>query len=186
MQAGMKLESFDMAEVADPGPNPDYENGYAAGFADATTVAAAADERLRQDLVQALTDMTFTYREAQQDIMESLRGLITALIQSILPHCITESVTRQIVDLVLATQTATSSKTITVHVHPDQLCAVQGATAEIGEIVTVMTDASLTPNAAWIGQAGAETYLDMDQLLAEISAILTSLTDYDQRKIQNG
>lgn len=186
MRAKVMLESFDPADMADPGPNRDYDDGYTAGFAAATAAADAADQRLRQDLVQTLTDMTFTYREAQQDVMDSLRGLIMALVETILPHCIAKSVTPRIVDLVIARHQANPALAITLHVHPDQLRAVQAATAEISEIVTVAMDASLTPNAAWIGQADSETYLDMDQLLTDITSAMSNLTDYDQRIIQNG
>jgi flagellar assembly protein FliH len=186
MRTRMTLESFDPAEMADEGPSPDYQDGYRAGFTAATDAANDAADRLSHDLVQTLTDMTFTYREAQQDVMESLAVLVSALVDSVLPHCVAAGMTRQIADLILVRHSADQGKGITVHVHPSQLRAVRDATAEIGDIVIISPDPSLTPHTAWIGQGGVATFLDMDGHLAEIDTVLSNLIDCEKRIMRNG
>jgi flagellar assembly protein FliH len=182
----VNLESFDMDQIADPGPSQDYDDGYAAGVAAATEAANAAADSLSQDLVQALSDMVFTYREAQQDVMESLRSLIAALVETVLPTCADLGVARQIADLVMDRHLENQTDTITVHVHPDQQRPVQQATAEIAARVTILADPTLTPHAAWIGQAGMDNSLDLDRCLAEIRQILASLYQDTHRNEANG
>ncbi|MBR2573316.1 MAG: hypothetical protein IKE14_03195 [Loktanella sp.] len=180
------LESFDMAEIPDPGPSEDYHDGYAAGFAAATDAANADADRLNHDLVQTLSDMNFTYREAQQDVMESLGGLIQALIETILPTCADLGVARQIADLVMAQHSENQAEAIVVHVHPDQQRPVQDATADIAPRVTILADPTLSPHAAWIGQAGMDRSFDLDRCLADIRQILASLYPDTQRNNANG
>ncbi|WP_019955531.1 hypothetical protein [Yoonia vestfoldensis] len=186
MRGSFSLESFDMTKVADPGPSQDYHDGYAAGFEAATDAANADADRLSQDLVQSLTDMTFTYREAQRDVMESYGSLVTALVDFVLPQCVKLGITQQIADLVMARHAADQGDAIIVHVHPAQLRPVREATAAIGARVSVVADATLTPHAAWIGQAAGDTYLDMDRCLADIAQILSSLQHQNHRISENG
>jgi flagellar biosynthesis/type III secretory pathway protein FliH len=186
MAGVINLESFDVDEITDLGPHQDYDDGYAAGFAAATDAANLAADNLSHDLVQALSDMTFTYREAQQDVMESLRSLIEALVETILPTCASLGVAGQIADIVMARHMENQTETIMVHVHPDQQHAVQDATADIAPRVTILVDPTLSPHAAWIGQAGMNSFFDIDRCLADIRQILGSLYQDTQRNNANG
>lgn len=180
------LESFDMPEVADTGPSEAYHDGYAAGFAAATEAADRAEDRLRNDLVQAVSDMTFTYREAQQDVMQSLAGLIEMLVETVLPACVSLGSARQIADVVMARYTANRDDMILVHVNPLQERPVAQATADIAARVKIVGDATLSPHAAWIGQGGADAYVDLDGCLADVTEILSSLFHESQRNSANG
>ncbi|WP_322891183.1 MULTISPECIES: hypothetical protein [unclassified Yoonia] len=182
----VSLESFDMPPVADPGLNEAYQDGYEAGFAAATDAANVAADRLRSDLVQTLSDMAFTYREAQQDVMESLTGLIEALVETVLPSCVDLGIARQIADLVVDHQTANQGETIVVHVHPSQQHPVAQATADIAARVTIVADPTLSPHAAWVGQAGVDTHLDMDRCLSDIRQILGLINHDNHRSSANG
>lgn len=180
------LESFDRPEVAETGPSEAYQDGYAAGFAAATDVAARAEDGLKNDLVQMLSDMTFTYREAQQDVMQSLAGLIEELVQTVLPVCVGLGTARKIADLIMARYTENLGETISVHVHPSQHEPVTRATTDIAAQVTIIGDATLSPHAAWIGQGGVDIHVDLDGCLADITEIVGFLYQDSQRNSANG
>lgn len=186
MGSVVNLESFDMQQTADNGPTAAYQDGYDAGYAAATEAANYAADQLRSDLVQTLSDMTFTYREAQQDVMASFASLIQTLVETVLPTCVDLGLARQIADLVMDRQAANHGETVVVHVHPSQQHPVAQATADIAARITIMADATLSPHAAWIGNAGGDTYLDMDICLAEIAELLSSLHHDNQRNSANG
>ena len=167
------LEAFDSPEVADTGPSEAYHDGYAAGFAAATEAADRAEDRLRNDPVQAVSHMPFTYREAQPDVLQILAGLSLGS-------------ARQIADVVMARYKANRDDMILVHVNPLQERPVAQATADIAARVKIISDATLSPHAAWIGQAGADAYVDLDGCLADITEILSSLFHESQRNSANG
>lgn len=186
MRRPVSLEAFDLIDTADPGPNADYENGYAAGLVAGQQAAQVKSDHLRHELVQSLTDISFTYHAARHEILSSLRPLVTALSETILPHCVAQGFAGQLADLIVTRFDCGISDAICVHVHPDQRASLQNVTATMTGTVTVKADATLTLHAAWIGQGQAETYLDMDRHLAAISDLLSNIPATDQRITANG
>lgn len=187
MMAGLlNLEAFDAAELSDTGPSEEYHKGYAAGHNAGYDAACAQADALRRDLAQTLMDISFTYNEARHDVLSSLAVLVTALTDTILPHCVAQGFARQVADLVLTRFTPGAEDGICIHVHPDQVTALQSVTDAIPGGVAVIADPTLPPHAAWIGQGQVETYLDMDAHLARISELLSNISPIDQRNTANG
>ena len=186
MQAMLALESFADDPPPDPGLAAAYDAGFRAGVAQGRQDAMQEGTGLQAELVQNLSDLAFTYQEARQDIMQSLDPLVRALIHSVLPHCVKTGFADQIADLVLRTCGPDCDQALTVHVHPDQCAAVTAATLPIASLVHVCEDPCLTPQAAWIGQAGAEIQIDMDRHLAAITALLANLSASENRITPHG
>ena len=68
----VELESFDSAPSAPAGPSGDYQRGYEDGQEDATHAAQSGEAALQADLVQAVSDLEFTYEEARSEVMRAL------------------------------------------------------------------------------------------------------------------
>jgi flagellar biosynthesis/type III secretory pathway protein FliH len=186
MRKFLALEEFDTADDTDQSCDQTFQDGFTAGYLAGQSAAQSAAEQLTQELVQSLTDTAFTYQEARHDVITSLAAVLAAVAAQVLPHCVAQGFDQQIAQLIHQRITENSPVPMLVHVHPSQVAALRKAIMPIAATVQVTADASLTPHAAWIGQAGSELHLDMDQLLADISDILANLTDQPDRSVENG
>jgi flagellar biosynthesis/type III secretory pathway protein FliH len=181
------LESFaDADTLPAQAPSPDHAAAYAEGYAAAMDDIAATNDRLEAELVQTLSDMAFTYRAARQDVIDALEPLVQTLIQSVLPHCITNGFADQIAAAVLQDFTDQAGSAVRVNIHPDQLAPVRNATRQLAADVLIAADPHLSRHAAWIGSARGEVSFDMDRHLAAITALLANLSTQQQEVAQNG
>lgn len=186
MLAALKLESFGDDQLEEAAANAEYENGYTAGYEAAQQAAAQEADRLTAELVQALSDMSFTYSEARQDFILSLGNLVTALTSSVLPHCVASGFAGQVADLIMQTFASQNNAAIRVNVHPEQVAALTAATDQISALVSVVGDPRLTRHMAWIGQDGTEIQVDMDRHLTEITDLLRNLSPQHNGTAQHG
>ena len=93
------LEDFGVADAQDPGlstqmplPVSDtaahdaaYEQGYSAGWDDATGAGSEEQARIGASFARALQDMTFTYHDARAQVIDQLEPLLRAMITDLLP-----------------------------------------------------------------------------------------------------
>lgn len=181
MSHALSLESFEAALTEDTGPSADYDQGYQDGLAAGTAAAEGDAQALHAAFVQAVSDIDFTYAEARGQVLEALNPLLNMIAEKILPHCVESGFASQLAVMLQDAAAADSSGTIVLHVHPDQHTAVSAALDGLPYSITVATDPALDQHAAWIRQGRTETLLDMDQLLARISDILSAVHNPENR-----
>ncbi|MEJ6403202.1 hypothetical protein [Yoonia sp. 2307UL14-13] len=182
--SGLALESFEAA-LNDDGHGPDFNQGYAEGFA-AGEAAAKADGAILDDrLVQNVADLSFTYLAARMQIFKSLEPLFDAIAERLLPHCVQTGFPKQIAHMLLQNADA-ALPPATLHLHPDTVSAVVAAVKDVPLDIKIATDPHLTPHAAWIGQAGQEVRIDMDRALADIKEILAAISTAEEESEHYG
>lgn len=182
---GLALESFEEALQQSDAPSPDYDLGYAEGFA-AGQAAAKADGAILDDrLVQNVADLSFTYLAARMQIFKALEPMFTAIAERLLPHCVQMGFPTQIADMFLQNADAALAPA-TLHLHPDTVPAVTTALKDVSLEIKIASDPHLTPHAAWIGQAGEEALIDMDRALADIKEILAAISTAEEESEHYG
>ncbi len=183
------LEPFDLAAFpsVDAAPSKDWQAGHLAGMADGLAQAGAHQSALRDDVAQALIDITFTYAEARNQILASLGPLFQSVMDRILPEIAKEALLPHIVDRLIAAARADSGAPMRIAVHPAAragLVASLPATPPLPLVIEV--DAALGPGQVVLRHQQTETTLDLDGLVQGMRAILAALFDETERKIQNG
>ena len=186
MQHGLSFERFDQAAVTDHGPSQDFHDGYALGLVAGQDAARAEADQLRRDVAQSLNAIACTYDVARGDVLASFDRLMMALTATVLPHCVAHGFGQQITDLVVNRFADDIGAEITIHVHPDQVASVQNAVSAAAGSFKVTADPTLSPFAAWIGRAQDEIYLDLDQMLADITQLLSNVSTQNQRMTPHG
>lgn len=177
----LTLESFDDTDIAEAVENRGYDDGYAEGYAAGLQTARVEQATLTEECVQALNAIDFTYAEAQRQMLDALQPLLRDLAEKVLPHCVANGFAGQIAALISNAIEQSAGTTLTLHVHPDQQTAIATAAHTTTANIVVTADESLSPHAAWIKHAGSEAFLDMDGLLAAITAILSAIEDTNDR-----
>ncbi len=182
----VELESFDSAPSAPAGPSGDYQRGYEDGQEDATHAAQSGEAALQADLVQAVSDLEFTYEEARSEVMRALGPFLETLISTILPHCVSNGFVSQIMSILRDAAAVDLVDAPTIMVHPSQQQAVAQALESWPANLSVGVDDSLNPYAAWLRLAPEETLLDLDHLMAEISTLIGAATIPNERQESHG
>lgn len=182
----LSLESFETVLAEETGPSTDYNAGYQDGFAAAQAEVQADFTACQNALVQAIGDMQFTYAEAHSEILRGLVPLFTALVTKIVPQCVSDSFLPQLVDLLTSQARDEIAGIPTLSVHPERADSLRSILVDVMPDVRIISDPTLTPNAALISFCERETRIDADQLLMRVTTILNNITDTPNRTNQHG
>jgi flagellar biosynthesis/type III secretory pathway protein FliH len=172
------LEPFDAPpSLADPPKvSEDWLDGHAAGFAAAQASRDERETSLRNEAIQAIMDMDFTYAEARSQVLRSLVPLLDSLVTQFLPALSRQTTVPTIVDMIMSAAWEDSKAPMVVHLHPDVLPSLQDAFPGSPSFsVALLADETLSPGQAILLHREAETLLDLDGILARIKAIHTSV-----------
>ena len=161
-------------EPARPEDLPGYEDGYAAALA----ATAARQSQLSQEVVQAISDITFGFAEARLHVMASLQPLFRILIDKILPGSLPDSFRAHVVARLVEAARTDISRPFDLALNPQQVAAVSNILPPtLAPLLTLSADPRLSPHAAAIRQGDLETALDHDALLADVTEALVTLFD---------
>ncbi|SFR51934.1 hypothetical protein SAMN04488005_2489 [Yoonia tamlensis] len=179
MAQQLALESFEHG--LDSADSAEFETGYQEGYAAALAVANEEKSARDDAFIQAITDIEFSYSEAQTQILEMLSPLFTAVIEKLLPRISVESFGLLLIQTIHEAAQIDTAKMPVIHLHPSQRQNAQNLAREHGLEIVIEDDPDLSPQAAWIGQGKTETYLDLDGLLAQTRATLSAISDVNRR-----
>jgi len=182
----LSLESFDAPAKTETSDDAIYQAGFLAGIAEAERRAEGDQTTLRAGLVQAVSDLQFTYVEAQTDFLASLRPLMAAIPKSVLPACVEAAFCAQITDLLSEAANGLAGHRMAITVHPSAFQSVQAALAENAAPVALDQDPTLSPNAIWVGRSDSESMIDLDALSHSIQDVLSAITVIDAKRERNG
>lgn len=164
-----------------------YENGFQAGAADA--VAAAADDhaRLSADLVSALQDMSFGFHEASAHIMTNVAPVLRAMVDSVLPRFMSQSVGHTILEAVEPLIADATKQPIQVMISPGDADAVRQVIGESADVpFVIVEDPAMQTGCAHLSAGDSERQIDISGVLDRIGAAVDAVTDMNTRKIANG
>lgn len=173
------LEPFDKpVEVTEVETiSQDWHDGHAAGFAAGQAVLESHENRLREDIVQAILDLNFTYAEARTQVLASLAPLLNRVVSQVLPALSREMTLPHIVEMMMDAARRDSAAPMDVHVHPDVLPALQTVwPAAPGTVIRLAADPALAPGQALMRHQETETLLDLDGVLHRVRDIFATLT----------
>lgn len=182
----LSLESFETTLAKETGPSTEYNAGYQDGLAAAQAQVQVDLSECQNALVQAIGDMQFTYAEAHSEILRGLVPLFTALVTKIVPQCVSDSFLPQLVDLLTLQARDEIAGIPTLSVHPDRAASLQSILVGVMPDVRIISDSTLTLNAALVSFCQRETRIDADQLLMRVTTILNNITDTSNRSNQHG
>lgn len=189
MTHSILLEDFsDAAVTSRPGASQDpgtkdqadalrasFDDGYKCGWQDGADAKEDRDAELRESLSAALQELNFTYFEARQHVMMSVRPVLQAMVDAVLPQLLTESLGGRVVEL-LAELAEKVEPEITVVCAPQVEPMLRQLVADAIKFpVRIDTEETLTPTQAILHLNDGQTHINLDETL---SAIRTSVEDF--------
>lgn len=181
-QSTINLECFDIpihtepqgAEQAPLG----YDDGFAAGCAATAAEQATTQTMLSEHVVQAMSENTFTYQEAQSNFLASIKPLLHQITEVILPAALLPTFHAQLNELLQGAAKLDAQGPIELRLPTDH---IQSVTTLLNELemshIQIMVDDTLAHGACWVSTPTAETSLDIEAAFAVLKLHLCTLTE---------
>lgn len=154
-----------------------YDDGYTAGWNDAIEEERKASDKLTRDMALALQEAGFTYFEARQHILKSLRPVLEAISEVILPELARSSLGPTIAETIeYLAESIEQPIEILCPPHAEEtlkkICEDQ-----IKFPVTVTTEATLADQQVLFRYADGSAEIDMSKCVADIQAAISEFYD---------
>ncbi|KIC10352.1 ABC transporter ATP-binding protein [Leisingera sp. ANG-M1] len=164
-----------------------FEKGYSAGWDDAVTAKDQETSRISAELANSLEDLSFTYHEAQSQLLDSLDPMFKVLTSAILPDAMAASFGHHIVDQLAELAKGQTDQPMRIVVSPGEGATVRNLLPENFSVpVTVQEDGALTPGQAYLRIGSSECEINCDALLESIQDSIEAFTYHAKEDSQYG
>lgn len=146
-----------------------FENGYTAGWDDALGAQESETSKISVTLANSLEDMSFTYHEAQNQLIESLDPMFKVLTSAILPDALAASFGHHIVDQLTDMAKGQTGQPLVITVAAGEASGVRSALTQTFSVeVKVREDSELSPGQAYLRVGNLEREINSAALLESI------------------
>ncbi|MGQ0564881.1 MAG: flagellar biosynthesis protein [Gemmobacter sp.] len=148
-----------------------YEQGFTAGWDDATAAQASDQTRLGAEIARNLQDLSFTYHEARTHVLRGIEPLLTEMAARVLPDLARASLAPMIVETLRPLAEAVAETPVVLVVNPAARPAVAALIERNGGLpVSIETEPTLGEGQAFLRFGETETRIDLDRAAADIAA----------------
>lgn len=186
MPPSMLFEDFSVQQNASGDTNPtegnssdanraSFEDGYKEGWIDAQAAAQDETSELNSEIATALQEAGFAYFEARQHIFNSMRPLLEAMIDQVVPALARDVLPQKIVEEVLS-HAADNEPPMHILCAPDIAKPLGDVLARhVTFPIDVKTEVTLTETQAVLKFAESEATIDLGAI---VSGMKTALADF--------
>lgn len=187
----LRLEDFAGSHERADGPGPPdeerdealrqaaYEEGYAAGWEDATTACNDARADREAAAAQSLQALTLCHEQAQRMVLTSLEPLLREMVATLLPAMARAALVPQVIEALMPLAEAAvdtplmARASIDIHEAVDRLLPVLARDLN----VKVVEDATLPKGCVRISSGSREAQIDLSAALAAVAAGVADFFD---------
>ncbi|NSX54659.1 hypothetical protein [Parasulfitobacter algicola] len=163
-----------------------FENGYRAGWDDATKTAENEQRKISAEFAQSLQDLSFTYHEARSHIMGALQPVFHAMTAKVLPDIASQTLLPHIVDQILNAAQSPSETPMEIRTHPNNLMQLESLIPQDCTLPTRLTpDASLSNGQAFLTHNNTAQQIDMDHTITAIRQLVDNFFQLSQKELGN-
>jgi flagellar assembly protein FliH len=151
-----------------------FEDGYKAGWQDAVKAANDDMDRISTDFAGNIQDISFTLAEAQRDLLEALRPLLTGMVDSILPHLARKTLGERVIETLDSMIRGATSGQIELITAPSNANCLRTLLDDHDfDDAIVTAEASLGDGQVHVRAGGTEQEIDVDAVLKQIDLAVT-------------
>ena len=197
---GLRLEVFDNlcadhgtanppveASAAEDGQIAAYEQGYSAGWEDATAAHEADQNRISSDLARNLHSLAFTFQDARSHILEAMRPLITEITTRVLPEVAREAIAPTVLDALMPMTEALADTPIVLVVNPAMRGRIEELTSHAVALpIVINEEPTLSEGQVYLRLGLVETKVDLTQAVADITAAVRAYFSMSNKEPSDG
>ena len=184
MNVGKK--SFNSEEIEDLKLQA-YEGGFQAGWEEAIKAQSETMGHVSAGLAASLQNASFEYHELRRTLHESVKSILTEVVETVLPVTAHASLGRHICDLIGTLSLDALDRRIEIAVAPGRDDVVRDLLAlELPEPFEVVVDPMMSPDQAILRLGSKEMDLNLDKTVAEISTAVTNYFEIQKAEVNDG
>jgi flagellar biosynthesis/type III secretory pathway protein FliH len=196
----LRLEVFDTDIAPDGTPQPlvqasameeakiaAFEQGYTAGWDDATGAQADDQTRIRADLARNLQTLAFSYHEARGHVLQAIRPLIIEMTNRLLPEMARETLAPIVLETLMPMADELADAPLTLVLNPAVRASVEQLLEQAtGLPMTIDEEPSLGEGQVYIRFGTQETKVDLTQATADIATAVRAFFSLTQKETSHG
>lgn len=159
-----------------------FEDGYKEGWIDAQAAAQNESSELSSEIATALQEAGFAYFEARQHIFNSMRPLLEAMVEQVLPTLAKDALPMKIVEEI---EKFAETSEPPMHI----LCSPQTAgplsdvlARHVSFPIEVKTEETLTESQAVLKFTEGESTIDLEAVVENMKAAVSDFYDLNQNQ----
>ncbi len=196
----VNLEVFDTETTADGVEQPlvqasaledakiaSFEQGYTAGWDDASAAQGNDQTRIRADLARNLQSLAFTYHEARGHVLQAIRPLIVEMTSRLLPQMARETLAPIVLETLMPMADELADAPLTLVINPAARPAVEALLERAtGLPLVIEEEPSLGEGQVYIRCGAVEAKVDLGQVTAEIAQAVQGFFSLTHKEKKHG
>lgn len=145
-----------------------FDEGYNCGWQDGVASVESDEGKQKAALAEALQEIKFTYFEARQHVLKSLRPVLEAMVDTALPRATANSLGAHVIELLQGYSGNLESTAILTCAPQNEAMLREAAEAAIDFPIEIVTEATLAENQVVLHFDEGQSRIDLDATLASI------------------
>ncbi len=147
-----------------------YEQGYTAGWDDASAAQADDQSRIKADLARNLQTLGFTFHEARVHVLHAIEPLLQDMVRTILPATAREALPSIVLETLMPLAGEMADAPVTLVLNPAVRPAIEALLEQAtGLPITVCEEPTLSEGQVYLRLGETETRIDLDRATADIA-----------------
>lgn len=181
----LKLEIFETAESAAKEANPAdgsaledvrlaaYEQGYSAGWEDASAAQSSEQSRIRSDLARNIQALGFTFHEARLHMLKALAPLMQGIVCQLLPEVARTALAPTVLQTLMPLTEQIADAPVSLVLNPMARAPVEALLEQATSLpIKIVEEPSLSEGQAYLRLGDCETHIDLDRATADLTAAI--------------
>ena len=164
-----------------------YEDGYKAGWEDASRALEVRQQRLSGEILQRLQDLSFTYHEAYAKLSAAMAPLLSDMVTTFLPQVMQPALRAQLADQLSALIAEQGEAAIELATAPGSAAALEALMQDRTDIpFRIRPDPALGAGQLYLRVGAAEREINLDRLRDEVTAAIEAFLHATQQDDDHG
>lgn len=148
-----------------------YEQGYTAGWEDASSAATQEQTRIRADLARSIQALGFTFHEARAHVLKALGPLMQEMTGRLLPEMAREALAPTVLETLMPLAERMAEAPVELVLNPAARIPVESLLEQAtGLPLTIVEEPSLSEGQVYLRLGGSETRIDLDAATGQLTA----------------
>lgn len=164
-----------------------YEEGYGAGWEDASAAQSEDQSRTRADLAHNLQGLGFTYHEARMHVLRAIEPLLADMVACVLPEVARTALAPLIAETLMPLAAAAAEAPVTLVFNPAAREAIEAVVdMNAGLPLTLAEEPTLGEGQVYLRLGDTETRIDLDDTIRRIAGSVTDFFQLSQKDLPHG
>ena len=162
-----------------------FEDGYRAGWDDASRALAESHQKLSADLAHNLSDLAFTFHEARAHVLKGVEPLLRQFVSRVLPVVAQHALPGLVAERVEELLKAASSAPLLLLVSPESRTEVEAVLpSSLGFPLEIREEPTLAQGQVFIRAGEIEQAVDLTAALAGIEAAVDDFFNLNDERLK--